>query len=136
VCPVLGIELSYDYFMDRKSPNMIRVGRIVPSKPFETGNVLLMSTKAFHALETRSAPEALKGESPSPVPGRSPRWYAGRTHEQQVVRYMVQEAWDLTTPIPTPRTTPIPTDTDAKQRQMLDIRDNLCYNVFVGGRSA
>jgi hypothetical protein len=28
------------------------------------------------------------------------------------------------------------TDTDAKQRQMLDIRDNLCYNVFVGGRSA
>lgn len=56
VCPVLGIELSYDYFMDRKSPNMIRVGRIVPTKPFETGNVLLMSTKAFHALETRSAP--------------------------------------------------------------------------------
>ena len=28
------------------------------------------------------------------------------------------------------------TNTDAKQRQMLDIRDNLCYNVFVGGRSA
>lgn len=56
VCPVLGIELSYDYFMDRKSPNMIRVGRIDPTKPFETGNVLLMSTKAFHAIETRSAP--------------------------------------------------------------------------------
>lgn len=27
-------------------------------------------------------------------------------------------------------------NTDAKQRETLDIRDNLCYNVFVGGRSA
>ena len=27
-------------------------------------------------------------------------------------------------------------DTDAKQRQMLDIKVTLCYNVFVGGKSA
>jgi hypothetical protein len=88
VCPVLGIELSYDYFMDRKSPNMIRVGRIVPSKPFETGNVLLMSTKAFHALETRSAPEALK--APTGVGAKS----GARTKPEMVLDEHEQESFD------------------------------------------
>lgn len=85
VCPVLGIELSYDYFMDRKSPNMIRVGRIVPSKPFETGNVLLMSTKAFHALETRSAPEGAGAK-----PGKQP----ARTRPEMVLDEREQESFN------------------------------------------
>ena len=85
VCPVLGIELSYDYFMDRKSPNMIRVGRIVPSKPFETGNVLLMSTKAFHALETRSAPSGAGAK-----PGKQPT----RTKPEMVLDEREQESFN------------------------------------------
>lgn len=87
VCPVLGTELSYDYFMDRKSPNMIRVGRIVPTKPFETGNVLLMSTKAFHALETRSAPE---GANAPPKAGKQPT----RTKPEMVLDEHEQQAFD------------------------------------------
>jgi hypothetical protein len=86
VCPVLGIELSYDYFMDRKSPNMIRVGRIVPSKPFETGNVLLMSTKAFHALETRSAPSG----AVAPAGAKS----GARTKPEMVLDEHEQQAFD------------------------------------------
>ena len=85
VCPVLGIELSYDYFMDRKSPNMIRVGRIVPSKPFETGNVLLMSTKAFHALEIRSAPSGAGAK-----PGKQPT----RTKPEMVLDEREQESFN------------------------------------------
>ena len=80
---MLGTELSYDYFMDRKSPNMIRVGRIVPTKPFETGNVLLMSAKAARASETRSAPEAPAGAKPGKQPTRTKPEMALNEREQE-----------------------------------------------------
>jgi hypothetical protein len=86
VCPVLGTELSYDYFMDRKSPNMIRVGRIVPTKPFETGNVLLMSAKAARAIETRSAPEG----AGAPKSGKQP----ARTKPEMALTQEEQQAFD------------------------------------------
>lgn len=86
VCPVLGVALSYDYFMDKKSPYLIRVGRIALNKPFETGNVLLMSTKAAHAIETRSAPEAPAGAKP----GKQPT----RTKPEMTLNEREQEAFD------------------------------------------
>jgi hypothetical protein len=50
--------------------------------------VLLMSTKAFHALETRSAPEALK--APTGVGAKS----GARTKPEMVLDEHEQESFD------------------------------------------
>jgi hypothetical protein len=64
VCPVLGIELSYDYFMISMPQHDPRRAHR-PSKPFETGNVLVMSTKAFTALNPfREVPTTRKPKHP------------------------------------------------------------------------
>jgi hypothetical protein len=62
VCIVLGTVLSYDRF-DGAGTSMAKVGRLDTDKPFEAGNVLLMSSMAVKLIEGLLDPSALPSET-------------------------------------------------------------------------
>ena len=61
VCIVLGTVLSYDRF-DGANTSMAKVGRFDTDKPFETGNVILMSAMAVKLIEGLRDPSSLSSE--------------------------------------------------------------------------
>lgn len=63
VCPVLGIDLVYDLH-DKHAPGLVRVGRKDPTRPFSGSNVLVMSMKAFKAVEAMAVPTTRKPKHP------------------------------------------------------------------------
>ena len=63
VCPVLGIELVYDLH-GKHAPGLVRIGRRDPYKPFSGSNVLVMSAKAFKAIEALVVPTTRKPKHP------------------------------------------------------------------------
>ena len=58
-CPVLGIDLVYDLH-DKHAPGLVRIGRRDPTRPFSGSNVLVMSAKAFKAIEALVVPTTRK----------------------------------------------------------------------------
>ena len=62
-CPVLGIDLVYDLH-DKHAPGLVRIGRRDPYKPFSGSNVLVMSAKAFKAIEALVVPTTRKPKHP------------------------------------------------------------------------
>ena len=62
-CPVLGIDLVYDLH-DKHAPGLVRIGRRDPTRPFSGSNVLVMSAKAFKAIEALVVPTTRKPKHP------------------------------------------------------------------------
>ena len=62
-CPVLRIDLVYDLH-DKHAPGLVRIGRRDPYKPFSGSNVLVMSAKAFKAIEALVVPTTRKPKHP------------------------------------------------------------------------
>lgn len=66
-CPVLGVPLDYEPADPRRSLNAAVVGRLDPDKPYDSGNVAVMTKLASRlisgAIASTRAYEALSGET-------------------------------------------------------------------------